>query len=140
MVVRALVCSRVVTRSCYSYWFTCTCLFNSSQECIHPKEPPIVQEISSVLREWSSMWKQLFVVSALTQPTLVCVVIHLERNQFMAIKWEHHKLYFMYFILVFYVVLKYISLFGVFCLRLSSCPCGIAFQRIHSSCFFPLFR
>ncbi|XP_064601988.1 dedicator of cytokinesis protein 1-like isoform X2 [Liolophura sinensis] len=47
---------------CYIHIKEASVTVESSQECIHPKEPPIVQEISSVLREWSSMWKQLFVV------------------------------------------------------------------------------
>ena len=34
-----------------------------SYETVIPKEPPIVQEITSVLREWGSIWKNLYIVS-----------------------------------------------------------------------------
>lgn len=32
-------------------------------EAVIPREPPIVQEITSVIREWGAIWKQLYVVS-----------------------------------------------------------------------------
>lgn len=35
----------------------------SPDELVVPKEDPIVQEISDVLREWGSIWKRLYAVS-----------------------------------------------------------------------------
>lgn len=35
----------------------------SPDELVVPKDDPIVQEISDVLREWGSIWKRLYAVS-----------------------------------------------------------------------------
>lgn len=35
----------------------------SARETVIAREPPIVQEITAVLREWGAIWKQLYIVS-----------------------------------------------------------------------------
>ena len=42
-----------------------SCTLSRSQETTVPNELPIVQEITCVLREWSSIWKDLYMVSHL---------------------------------------------------------------------------
>ena len=39
------------------------CLLPRPDEIVTPKDDPMVQEISDVLREWSLVWKRLFAVS-----------------------------------------------------------------------------
>ena len=36
---------------------------SSPDEVVVPKEDPVVQEVSDVLREWSIVWKKLYIVS-----------------------------------------------------------------------------
>ena len=36
---------------------------SSPDEMVVPKEDPVVQEVSDVLREWSIIWRRLYVVS-----------------------------------------------------------------------------
>ena len=43
--------------------FIIVMFFNRPDEVITPKDDPIVQEISDVLREWSLVWKRLYAVS-----------------------------------------------------------------------------
>ena len=40
-----------------------------------PKEDPIVQEISDVLREWSHVWKRLYAVSSAIAPGIPLVLL-----------------------------------------------------------------
>lgn len=35
----------------------------SQHEVVIPREPQIIQEITAVLREWGSIWKQLYIVN-----------------------------------------------------------------------------
>lgn len=44
---------------------------NRPDEVITPKDDPIVQEISDVLREWSSVWKRLYAVSSSIRKKLI---------------------------------------------------------------------
>lgn len=50
-------------------------------EAVIPREPPIVQEITSVIREWGAIWKQLYVVSIL-------FIIFIQRNKY--IEWKEY--------------------------------------------------
>jgi hypothetical protein len=40
--------------------------FYRPDEIVTPKDDPIVQEISDVLKEWNLMWKRLYAVSLIT--------------------------------------------------------------------------
>ena len=37
-------------------------MFPRAEECVVPAEMPMVQEITTTLREWATIWKQLYVV------------------------------------------------------------------------------
>ena len=54
---QALLCS------VYAPLYSCNTSAFSNLETLVPKEPPIVQEITSVLREWGPLLRNLFVVS-----------------------------------------------------------------------------
>lgn len=38
------------------------CAVSSPDEVVVPKEDPVVQEVSDVLREWSIIWRKLYIV------------------------------------------------------------------------------
>ena len=41
------------------FLFSAVC---SPDEVVVPKEDPVVQEVSDVLREWSIIWRKLYIV------------------------------------------------------------------------------
>ena len=43
--------------------FLSLCDVSSPDEVVVPKQDPAVQEVSDVLREWSIVWRKLYVVS-----------------------------------------------------------------------------
>ena len=60
------VCARVCVRVCVGM---CTCMSYflappppRPDEVVTPRDDPMVQEISDVLREWSLVWKRLYAV------------------------------------------------------------------------------
>lgn len=50
---------------CYIHTVECTIDQNGPTPVFIVKQPPVVQEITSVLREWGSLWKDLYVVSVI---------------------------------------------------------------------------
>lgn len=60
----------------------CTRTTFRDEEIVVSAEMPLVKEVTTTLREWGSIWKQLFVVRTKLLKTIVCM--------FVCTWFEHH--------------------------------------------------
>ena len=60
--------------------YVCVCVYVlvgcRPDEVVVPKDDPMVQELSDVLREWTLIWKRLYAVESLISPHSPCDHCH----------------------------------------------------------------
>lgn len=74
---------------------TCLCLINSrDEEIVTSAEMPLVKEVTTTLREWGTIWKQLFVVQTKLLQLCLRTFVHLCLNlkpYFLSVSFQNNK-------------------------------------------------